>query len=159
MKYIWLILCAAALSVNACQENKALQDKDDAAKYVSLLTANKYPKYDILPKLEKKDIGVLLKQAGNNDIIENYPIPALSAAAYGPQKVGMIILYTVESIRQQRPVGVSNRPFITDTTAPQRKVELAEVAGLYTSWWDQHKDKTAAELKNISPLEGTPFKW
>lgn len=158
MKFIFLLLSVISLSVGACKKNKTDNNKDSADKYVSLLVANKYPKYDIIPKLDKEDIDLLLKHANNSNVIENYPIPAFSAAAYGPQKVGMIILYTVESIRLQRPVGASSRPYVTDTAA-QRKADLAEVAQHYISWWNKNKDKTAEELKNISPFEGTALTW
>ena len=154
------LLLAAVLNIAFCY----CQNKDDyqdmsADQYISLLIANKYPKYHLIPRLNKADIPVLLKNAGNNTLIDNYPLPSFSAANHGKQKAGMIILYTIESIRTQKENGIATHPYISDTTDLQRKVGLEELVPLYNSWWEQHKNKTAEELKNTDPLAGTPFRW
>ncbi|NSL85924.1 DUF4943 family protein [Chitinophaga solisilvae] len=158
MKFFLLIITSLQIAVSSCNSGNQQHDMT-AAQYIATLSADKYPEYDLVPKLDKSDIGELLKHAGNNRLINHYPIPAISAVRYGPQQVGMIILYTVESIRTQRPQGVSSYPYVQDTAAPSRKVPLEELVPLYNAWWQRNKDKSAAELKDISPLAGTTLRW
>lgn len=148
----------AAVTFNTCNNNT---DKSHmtAKQYVSLLKANKYPKYDLVPALQPADIAVLMKHVNDEQVIDNYPIPAMSAAQHGPQQVGMIVLYTIESIRLQRKNGVSNRPYVSDTADPNRRPPLKEVAPYYERWWAQYKDKNAEGLRQSAPLGGTTLTW
>jgi hypothetical protein len=158
MKQLLFIIVALNMSMKTCDKKDPHRNLS-AKEYVAVLQANKYPKYDLIPKLDKTDIDYLLRYASDSQLIENYPIPAFSAAYYGPQKVGMIILYTVESIRLQKENGASSHPYVRDTLTPKRSVELSELVPYYINWWQLHKNKTAEELKNISPLAGSTLKW
>ncbi|ASZ11712.1 DUF4943 domain-containing protein [Chitinophaga pendula] len=148
----------AAVTFNNCNHTS---DKGPmtAKQYVSLLKANKYPKYDLVPALRPADIAVLIQHVNDEQVIDNYPIPAMSAAQHGPQQVGMIVLYTIESIRLERKQGASTRPYISDTADPKRRPSLQEVAPYYVRWWEHHKDNDAAALKQSSPLAGTTLTW
>ncbi|SEW52706.1 DUF4943 family protein [Chitinophaga arvensicola] len=158
MKHLLVALSVVAVSFNACQR-KADDGSAAAKKYVTQLKADKYPRYDIIPKLDTSAIPVLIQYVNDSSVIQNYPIPSLSAVAYGPQQVGMIIMYTIESIRLQRVNGASSIPYARDTTAPDRKLTVAELAPHYVDWWNKNKDKPAEELKVISPLAGTSLSW
>jgi hypothetical protein len=158
MKQLLFIIVVLNMSANACKKNDPYKNLS-AKEYVSVLQADKYPRYNLIPKFDKSDIDYLLRYASDSQVINNYPIPAFSSAFHGPQKLGMIIMYTVESIRLQRENGVSVHPYVRDTTSPQRTVAVSELATYYINWWNENKTKTAEELKNISPLAGSTLIW
>lgn len=157
-----LLICLLSillLSTNGCKKKEA-QPQDEVASYVALLKSNRYERNMPIPKFGKDQISTLLQYADDIQVIQNFPIPAYSSlSAYPEQKVGVIILYTIESIRLQRLEGASTRLHVTDTAAPQRIVALTEILPFYRSWWDKNKAKSADELKNISPFEGTTLRW
>lgn len=154
------IVSLLSITGAACQKNKNNNDAVKAAnEYITVLKADQYPRYEVIPKLDKAAIAVLIEHAEDSSVISNYPIPAYAAAYYGPQPVGMIVMYTIESIRIQRSYGASTVPFVRDSAALQRKVTVAELAPHYIDWWKKNKDKSADELKQLSPLQGTPFVW
>lgn len=159
MKYLLAIVGLLSITGAACQKKKNNSSVTAANEYITVLKADHYPRYEVIPKLDKAAIAVLIEHVEDSNLINNYPIPAYGAAYYGPQSVGMIVMYTIESIRIQRSYGASTVPFVRDTAALQRKVTVAELAPHYIDWWSKNKDKSADELKQLSPLQGTPFVW
>lgn len=127
--------------------------------YISLLKADQYPKYDPIPRLGRDDIPYLIRYVSDSQVIHNFPIPLVSAYAWGPQQLGMVVMYTIESIRLQREYGVSSCPYIVDSMDRQRPLDVKLPAQLYMNWWEKNQDKGIDELKKLSPLEGTRMSW
>ncbi|KQB99220.1 hypothetical protein AQF98_16720 [Pedobacter sp. Hv1] len=152
------MLSILVLFTSGCKKKDTPQDPVE--QYVTLLKSNTYEKYTPIPKFTKDQIGALLKHANDTQVIQNFPIPmASSFSPYPEKKVGIIILYTIEGIRLQSLSGPSTRLHVTDSATPQRTVDLAEVFSYYSNWWDKNKDKSAEDLKKISPFEGTTLFW
>ena len=160
MKRIVVLMFSMLVIFTSGCKKKDAAPKDAVEQYVALLKSNTYERNTPIPKFGKDQISALLKYANDSQVIQNFPIPTYSSlAGYPAQKVGVIILYTIESIRLQRLEGASTRLHVTDSTAPQRTVDLTELLPYYTSWWEKNKDKSADELKRTSPFEGTTLFW
>ena len=125
--------------------------------YVALLKSNSFSFWDV-PIFEITDIPELLKHARNEQKININTTPPWSSAFYDTIGVslGMVILWTIEGTR----LDVDHpSDAMTVVDGADRVVAQSEVADLYERWWSKSNGKTVAQLKEISPFEGTNFMW
>ncbi len=129
--------------------------------FVALLKSDQYNPNKLPPIYEISDIPELLKHGRDEQVITHYPLweySFLSTPRYTNEvSVGLTILWIVESTRLDADYP-SESPAIAYRES-LRKVPLKEVASLYEDWWQKNKNKTAAELRELSPFEGTNITW
>jgi len=138
--------------------------------YIALLKANQYDSLN-LPVFTYRDIPALLAYRNETQLIRKFPINEISSFK-GPEcKLGMYVLWTIESIRtgvtqsnrlierfpSQNPIlmlrNATEMMLVYDNTSH----EIAAKA--YNDWWENNKQKAFNDFKNIDPLTGTSYKW
>lgn len=148
MKYVYLLVWVIA--AGSCKKS----DLDTVAKFVREVKAERYGTFQELPAFKTTHIDALLGHASDEQLVANYPRPPYSSYYGGPVEVGLVMLYAIEAIRQQKDwpfMGVS----VFDMQEPERKVPLSEVLPIYRAWWAANKDKSADELRLAHPLKDT----
>jgi len=68
------------------------------------------------------------------------------------------MLCTIEAVRLQVD-WPSSTVRVFDELDLSREVPLSEVLPYYQLWWAENKSKSAAELKEADPLEGSGLTW
>lgn len=172
MKFVRLaMLLPFLLSLNNCGGDEPGEVIDvDVEEYVGLLKKNYYQER-LLPAFTYKNIPALLKYRNETQIITKFPHNGLSSF-YGPEcKLGIYVLWTIESIRavaiesefvfERFP---SLNPILAYRNVDEWSVmddELSHtvVAEAYYSWWENNKHRNFEAFKNIDPLAGTDYKW
>ena len=142
--------------------------------YVKLLKANKYNNAQI-PSFTLEDIDELLKYRNEEDIITHFPRSIISSYYQSECKLGIFILWTIESVR----VGAANDKLYRTGRFPSLNPILklrdpAEgfvivddeeahqaVSEAYHTWWTQRglTGATYNSWLNIDPLENTKYTW
>ena len=153
MRHI-IVLLFVALTASSCSKG----DLAIVEKYVSDIKAERYDMLREPPPFNKNHIDALLRHASDEQLVSKYPRPPYSSYYAGPIEVGFVLLYAIESIRQQRDwpfLGVR----IYDIENLERTVSLSEVLPLYQAWWAAHRGKSATQLGQLDPLEGTDLRW
>ena len=125
--------------------------------YISLLKSGNFNIWE-MPIFEISDIPKLLKYVRNETPVSvdvTSPFSSMFQQKLNTT-IGMMALWTIEGTRLDvdRP---SAGPVVKDSSG--QNVAQKEVAGLYERWWEMHKEKKLAELKKISPFEGTDYSW
>ena len=169
LKLLFLLISLTAIT--SCDKSD-LDVKTDlkVEKYIELLRANKYDSMN-LPEFTYQDIPVLLKYRNETQIINNFPRNPISSL-YGPNcKLGMYVLWTVESIRA---VAINSKYLImrfpsqnsilalrstTDLNLVYSDESHQVAAKAYFDWWENNKQKDFDAFKNVDPLESTDYKW
>lgn len=139
-------------------------------RYVELLKANRYDSIN-LPAFTYQDIPALLVYRNETQIIHNFPRNGISSF-YSPDcKLGMYVLWTIESIRA---VAAQNKPMIYRFPSQNAILELRDsgemqlvndntsheiAARAYFDWWENNKGKEFTAFMNIDPLASTIYKW
>jgi hypothetical protein len=142
----------------------------DVETYIELLKSNKYNSLN-LPAFAHKDIPELLQYRNENQIITDFPQNSVSSLLRPECKLGMYVLWTVESIRA---VSINSEflimrfPSQNPILALRDSIELELVsdtvshtiaADAYYDWWENNKNKDFEDFKNIDPLENTDYRW
>lgn len=166
-----LIFLFSLISIMGCEKNDSEKiNNPNVDKYIELLRANKYDSLN-LPAFTYKDIPALLNYRNEKQLISNYPHNPISSL-YGPDcKLGIYVLWTIESIRA---VAINSKylimrfPSQNPILAQRYSNELVLVyddksheiaAKVYFDWWENNKHKNFNEFKNIDPLADTDYKW
>lgn len=142
----------------------------DVETYIELLKSNQYDSLN-LPSFTYKDIPALLQYRNETQIITNFPHNPISSW-YGPEcKLGMYVLWTVESIRavsinseylikrfpSQNPILARRSSAELDLVSDNASHTIAAKA--YFDWWENNKNRDFDDFKNIDPLKDTDYKW
>ncbi|MGV3762680.1 DUF4943 family protein [Parapedobacter sp.] len=151
MKYIYIILLTA--TVAACKKSEV----DLVEKFVQEVKAERYEEIK-LPAFNVSHIDALMQHASDKQMVSNYPRPMYSSYYGGPIEVGLVMLYTVEAIRVQVD-WPSSTVRVFDEQDLSREVPLSEVLPYYKKWWTENKGKSAAELMETDPLDGSGLTW
>ncbi len=166
-----LIYLIFLISLISCDKN---DDKEitnlDVETYIELLKSNQYDSLN-LPSFTYNDIPALLQYRNENQIISNFPHNPISSL-WGPEcKLGMYVLWTIESIRA---VSINSEylimrfPSQNPILALRNSVELELIsddashtiaANAYYDWWENNKNKDFDDFKNVDPLENTDYRW
>lgn len=117
-----------------------------------------------LPPFQSTDIPELLKFANEDQIIKKYPQNPISSYIGPDPKLGVFILWTIESIKiaDDRPYGRF------PTMHPTIRIRFTELAAdvnvahptvyqAYVDWWNSDTD--FEQIRDIDPLENTDFAW
>ena len=169
LKILLLILPFGILF--SCQNNSLdVISNANVDRYINLLKANKYDSIT-LPAFSSNEIPALLMYRNDTQLISHFPYNPISSMMVSECKLGIYVLWTIESIRatsinseylimrfpSQTPVLVLKdsqdfQTVIDDTS-------FIEVANAYYNWWQNNKQKDFNDFKNIDPLVNTKYKW
>ena len=153
MKSVWYVLLLVAFV--SCNKNDS--DPQIVAKFVAEVKAGNYLSQQ-LPDLKTSHIYALFRHASDEQLVDRYPWSPILSYYPGQKEVGFVVLYAIEVIRNPGDYPLRGA-HVLDTNNHQRTVTLDEVLQLYQAWWAQHKGKSAVQLKQLNPLEGTSLVW
>ena len=169
--YQILITIISVIGMAGCSKNESKEiDNIDVKEYIELLSQNQYDSAN-LPAFTYKDIPALLEFRNDTQMITNYPTNFISSLALPKCKLGIYILWTIESIRAvaiNSEYLVMRFPSQNPILAYKDTSELKLVsdneshiaaANAYYDWWENNKQKNFDEFKDIDPLENTKYKW
>jgi len=167
----FIILLISLIGIINCEKNDSEGKAElDVEKYIELLKLNQYDSLN-LPVFTYEDIPTLLKYRNETMIITNFPHNGISSL-YAPNcKLGMYVLWTIESIRavaikseylimrfpSQNPILALRESDELDLIYNNVSHEIA--AKSYFNWWENNKYRDFEEFKNIDPLIETDYKW
>ncbi|MGV3587383.1 MAG: DUF4943 family protein [Adhaeribacter sp.] len=167
IKLLFLVIfLAGAISCDNEDKGANISVKE----YIQLLKANKYTA-DNLPAFTAKDIPALLAYRNETQLISNFPGNPISSMYLPSCKLGMYVLWTIESIRavsinskyliQRFP---SQQPILASRESPELKVindDLSHqlAAKAYYEWWESNKTKEFNSFSNLDPLATTKYRW
>ena len=136
--------------------------------YIDQLISGNYESGE-LPAFSTSDISALLKYRNETTLITDFPHNPISSLWQQECKLGMLVLWTIESIRaveidseyligrfpSQNPVlAIRDAPELDLVFDDQSHIDAAEA---YNDWWNSFhlfKDKI-----KIDPLKNTKYKW
>ena len=169
--FIFLLLSISLIGVISCDKH-VLDDKNnlDVEKYIALLKSNQYDSLN-LPAFTYKDIPALLKYRSETQIITNFPHNGISSL-YEPEcKLGIYVLWTIESIRA---VAINSKCLIMRFPSQNPILAIRDSVGLvlvndnksheiaakaYFDWWENNQNRNFDEFKIIDPLIDSDYKW
>jgi hypothetical protein len=170
----FLIVLVSLIGLISCdkKDDEEIYDLnvERVERYIELLKSNQYDSLN-LPAFTYKDIPTLLKYRNETQMITNFPNNMISSL-YGPDcKLGMYVLWTIESIRaiainskylimrfpSQNPILALRDSEELDLVYDNESHEVAAKA--YFDWWEDNKHKDFDEFKNIDPLLATEYRW
>jgi len=143
-------------------------DNPDVDTYIDQLISGTYESFD-LPEFTTTDISALLEYRNETTIITNFPHNPISSFWQQECKLGMIVLWTIESIRavetnSEYLIGrfPSQNPVLALRDAPELQMVFDDqshkkAARAYYDWWNSFhlfKDKI-----KIDPLGKTDYRW
>lgn len=161
-KCILSVLSFLIISVG-CEKQNSQKVED----YVALLKSGQYDSYN-LPEFKSSDIPTLLKYKNDTTSLTKFPRSGISSYMQLECKLGVVVLWTVESIRaieiqSERLIGrfPSQNPILGFRDTPSKwtfDISSQQVAAkAYEDWWQSNhnfKDKM-----KIDPLKDTPYIW
>jgi hypothetical protein len=153
---------------------KTSDDNISIRTYIKQLKSGSYnlqnaKKLPDLPAFEPADIPELLVYADDKQIITGFPHNPLSSYFEPDCRLGVYILWTIESIRlvsngknlalgrfpSLNPIigvkGIGSYDTIDNDTIHQATVQA------YNNWWNSNSD--FEQIKTINPLENTIYGW
>jgi hypothetical protein len=138
--------------------------------FIELLKKGEY-KFLKLPPFTAEEIPLLLQYRNENQMITNFPHNMVSSFMVPECKLGMYVLWTIESIRTdaiKTEHVLGSYPSQNPVLALRNSEELqlvdddeshAIAAKAYFDWWNENKHKDFDEFKNIDPLAETDYRW
>ncbi|RKE02541.1 DUF4943 family protein [Marinifilum flexuosum] len=144
----------------------------DVDRYVELLKEGKYDALK-LPEFTNNDIPALLAYRNDTQMIKDFPVNIISSYYHEECKLGIYILWTIESIRaiaidsyylidgfpSQNPI-LQVTEENSDIPRMVFDAESHEIAAkAYFDWWEENKEKDFDEFKDINPLLETEYLW
>ena len=162
---IKVILIAALFVLTGCEKQG---DNPEVETYISQLKSNSYGAFE-LPAFQPSDIPALLKYRNSPLVITNFPHNGISSFWAPDCKLGMYVLWTIESIRavEIKSKYLSGRfpsqnPILAFKDSPELdlvydKKSQDEAAKAYYEWW--YSSYTLKDKMRIDPLENTDYRW
>jgi hypothetical protein len=136
--------------------------------YINQLKSNSYNASE-LPAFKPSDIPALLEYRNSTIVITNFPHNGISSL-WGPDcKLGMYVLWTIESIRaveinSKYLIGrfPSQNPILALRASQELKLvydtkSQNEAAKAYYDWW--YSSYVLIDKMNIDPLKDTDYRW
>lgn len=167
----FLIILISLVGFISCDKNNEEEISDiNVDSYIELLKSNEYDSLN-LPAFTYNDISALLEYRNETEIISDFPHNGISSL-YAPEcKLGMYVLWTIESIRavaidseylikrfpSQNPILALRDSEELDLVYDNQSHEITAKA--YFDWWENNNHKDFEEFKNIDPLTETDYKW
>lgn len=159
------LLIFALFGFPGCEK---LTENSEVETYIDHLSSGDYESYE-LPDFSTSDISELLKYRNETTIITNFPRNPISSFWQQECKLGMIVLWTIESIiaveiESAYLIGrfPSQNPVLALRDAPELHMVFDDqshkvAAKAYNDWWNSFqpfKDKI-----KIDPLRKTDYRW
>lgn len=164
-----ILLCGLFLS--GCGKSTiVLSSNPEVDAFVSALKSGQYQSHT-LPVFTEKDIPALLIYRNERQDITNFPRNPISSLWMPTCKLGMYVLWTIESIRA---TAVGSKTFVmgfpsqNPVLAIRESFELkiivddnshAVAAQAYFDWWAGNSNNSFSGFKNTDPLQNTTYKW
>jgi hypothetical protein len=157
-----LVLFFGLFSCEKYIENPAVEE------YIHQLKTNSYTSYD-LPAFTSTDIDALLRYRNDTTLIKNYPVNPISSYMGSDCRLGMLVLWTIESIRAQEIKSInmigrfpSQNPILALKDSKEMKLVFdenshKEAAKGYYYWW--HAIYIFTDKMKTDPLGETDYKW
>lgn len=114
-----------------------------------------------------------MQYGSDQSLIKNYPVAPYSSFKNPTNKIGFVILWTIENIRKNHPYSsiktfdsypsqnslIFNKSIKTFQPLLDQ-MTLETVHQHYQTWWDIHDGANNFDLaRKIDPLKETDFKW
>lgn len=162
----FIILLIITLCLTSCEKQNA--NNIDVKTYIDLLKKGKYKEYE-LPAFTGLDIPALLEYRNDTLTITDFPHNWISSLWADECKLGMYVLWTIESIRA---VTIKSEYLIGRFPSQNPILQLKNVEGLslvrdlkshteaakaYYDWW--YTGLILASKMEIDPLENTIYAW
>ena len=172
MKNLKLFIVLISLTtITSCNKSDSeIKNNLNVEKYIELLKANQYDSLN-LPEFTYQNIPALLKYRNETQIITNFPHNGISSL-YAPDcKLGMYVLWTIESIRAVANNSEylimrfpSQNPILALRDADELSLVITDeshqiAAKAYSDWWENNKQKNFNQFENIDPLKSTDYRW
>lgn len=164
---LFAILFIAITNIG-CQKVKT-DVNSDVENYISLLKSNSYES-EYLPDFIPEHIPALMKYRNDTLLISNYPHNPISSFHGSDYKLGVLVLWTIESIRKTEISGKKHpmnrfpslNPVLKsrDSNEPGQDINnssLGIAAMAYYSWWNTIVP--FEQLKRVDPLDQTNLNW
>ena len=160
-----LIISITLVGLIGCEKQV---DNPDVETYIDQLKSNQYPSGE-LPPFTPSDIPALLKSRNETMEITNFPENPISSFSHPDCKLGMYVLWTIESIRVQEIKSehlIGRFPSQNPVIALRASTELElvfgdksheEAAKAYNDWW--HSIHIFKDKMKIDPLKDTDYRW
>ncbi len=160
-----LILLTSIFGLIGCEKQG---DNFEVETYINLLKTSSYEAFE-LPAFEPSDIHALLNYRNETMIISNFPRNGISSLWRPECKLGMYVLWTIESIRAveiQSKYLIGRFPSQNPVLALRASTELKlvyddrsqnEAAKAYYDWW--HSVHVFKDKMKIDPLKDTDYRW
>jgi len=140
----------------------------DVETYIDQLKTNQY-KGSELPAFQASDIPALLNYAYETTVISNFPHNGISSLWAPECKLGMYVLWTIESIRaveikskyligrfpSQNPILALRASAELELVTDNNSQEAAAKA--YYDWW--YSGYTLYDKMRMDPLSDTDYRW
>jgi hypothetical protein len=161
----FLILLTLLLGCNGC--NKSTFENSEVDNYIASLKSGHNDSYT-LPEFSPSDIPALLSYRNDTTTVYHFPVNPISSFAMMKCTLGMVILWTVESVRvveagSEKLVGrfPSQNPLLSLRENPGIWVFDVEAqftaAKAYHNWW--YSNPLFTDKMKTDPLRDTKYKW
>lgn len=162
---IKLILLTLVIGLMGCEKSI---DNPAVDEYISQLKSNTYTAVE-LPAFTTSDIDGLLKYRNETVLIKNFPANPISSYQDPDCRLGMFVLWTIESIRSQEIKSTrlsgrfpSQNPILAFRDSAELKLVFddnshKEAAKAYYYWW--HAIYIFTDKMKTDPLYETDYKW
>jgi hypothetical protein len=162
---IKLIILALVFGLIGCEKQV---DNPAVETYINQLKSNSYASPE-LPVFQPSDIPALLKYRNETMVITNFPHNGISSLWAPECKLGMYVLWTIESIRavevkSKYLIGrfPSQNPILALRASTELKLvyddnSQNEAAKAYYHWW--YAVYIFSDKMKTDPLEDTDYKW
>lgn len=165
-----ILLFTLLITASCAEETDNLNETDniEVKTYISLLKADQYTDSE-LPLFKRSDIPELLKYIDDNQLITVFPQNYISSYYMHDCRVGMVVLWTIESVRAQEInskylIGrfPSQNPLLQLKNTPSfypvnDDVSHHIASEAYKKWWNS--PTTLTHRMQTDPLEDTSYKW
>jgi Domain of unknown function (DUF4943) len=140
----------------------------EVEEYISQLKSNQYAAYD-LPDFKPSEIPALLNYRNDTKVITNFPHNGISSLWAPECKLGMYVLWTIESIRaveinSENLIGrfPSQNPILAMRDASDMQLVYddkshMEAAKAYYEWW--YSAYLLSDKMRVDPLKDTDYRW
>jgi hypothetical protein len=162
---IKLIILTTVFGLIGCEKQV---DNPEVETYINQLKSNSYESPE-LPAFQPSDIPALLNYRNETMVITNFPHNGISSLWAPDCKLGMYVLWTIESIRaveikSEYLIGrfPSQNPILALRASSELKLvyddkSQNEAAKAYYDWW--HSIYIFKDKMKIDPLKDTDYRW
>lgn len=170
--YLPILLFIILSCFTQCREEDTFEAANDAEAFMHYLKEGKEINYMEIPPFTAEVIPTILQYSTDTQVIQNFPRNPISSAYFPDCTVGLIALWTIESIRLYSQANTdisigrfpSRNPSLRyinqeNITPEERERIQLEAAKAYQEWWQQVNRISIPDLMLINPLQETEYVW